>query len=269
MVAMLGRALPPPVPGYTALRLGKNELLAEMAMMESEGSFLEREPQLPTREPLLDRISTGLRRLQPAYRLAMLSLVVVLAGGFFTLSASASGMADSMLQNLFYSFEQVGELLLVNPGSSGDLNEGKILSGDFGLPDAGDYQGDFKAASLGEDPDDPTGMLPGSSQDSSPDSDEGRTGTQVPDDEGDEDLDEDKDVDENEDKDVDEDEDKDVDEDEDKDVDEDEDKDVDEDEDKEKDDNRDKDKDLPDVVPDLTEKDLPDVVFDKKDKKEK
>ena len=115
LVAMLSRALPRPVPGYTALRLGKNEMLAEMASMRANGSFLEPKPiQLP-RERVLDRWTRALKRLQPAYRLAMLSVVLILAGGFFTLSASASGLADKIMQTLFYSFEQVGDLLMVRP----------------------------------------------------------------------------------------------------------------------------------------------------------
>ena len=108
MVAMLSRAVPQPVPGYTALRVGKNQLLAEMASMQAEGGFLERKPVEPPREGIVDRLARSLKQLQPAYRFAMLSLVVILAGGFFTLSASASGLADNIMQTLFFSFAQVG-----------------------------------------------------------------------------------------------------------------------------------------------------------------
>ena len=114
MVAMLSRAIPQPVPGYTALRVGKNQLLAEMASMQAEGGFLEPRPVELPREGILDRLARSLKQLQPAYRFAMLSLVVILAGGFFTLSASASGLADNIMQTLFFSFERVGDLLLVD-----------------------------------------------------------------------------------------------------------------------------------------------------------
>jgi hypothetical protein len=151
MTAMLSRALPPPVPGFTALRLGKNELLAEMASMQSEGAFLEPKPIQPARDTLLDRLAGSLQQLQPAYRVAMLSLVVIMAGGFFTLSASASGMADNVLQTIFYSFEQVGDLLMVNPRSGTPGGENTIFTGNYGLPASPqDYAGDYKVLNLGD-----------------------------------------------------------------------------------------------------------------------
>jgi len=100
LVAMLSRALPQPVPGYTALRVGKNQMLAEMASMQAEGGFLERKPVEPPREGIVDRLARSLKQLQPAYRFAMLSLVVIMAGGFFTLSASASGLANNIMQTI-------------------------------------------------------------------------------------------------------------------------------------------------------------------------
>ena len=145
MVAMLSRAVPQPVPGYTALRVGKNQLLAEMASMQAEGGFLERKPVEPPREGIVDRLARSLKQLQPAYRFAMLSLVVILAGGFFTLSASASGMADNIMQTLFFSFEQMGELFRLGPDSDKSMGEGILLSSEYPLPDSpGNFPGEFK-----------------------------------------------------------------------------------------------------------------------------
>ncbi len=126
LVAMLSRALPQPVPGYTALRVGKNQMLAEMASMQAEDSFIKPKPAQPPRDRIVDRWIGALKRLQPAYRFAMLSLVVILAGGFFTLSASASGLADNIMQTLFFSFEQVGDLLLIKPEHHSSEYGGKI-----------------------------------------------------------------------------------------------------------------------------------------------
>ncbi len=145
LVAMLSRALPQPVPGYTALRVGKNQMLAEMASMQADGGFLERKPVEPPREGIVDRLARSLKQLQPAYRFAMLSLVVVLAGGFFTLSASASGLADNIMQTIFFSFEQVGELFWLGPDSDKFMGEGILFSSEYPLPDSpGNFPGEFK-----------------------------------------------------------------------------------------------------------------------------
>jgi len=145
LVAMLSRALPQPVPGYTALRVGKNQMLAEMASMKAEDSFIKPKPAQPPRERVVDRWIGSLIRLQPAYRFAMLALVVILAGGFFTLSASASGLTDNIMQTLFYGFEQVGDLLLIKPSPPKALGENPILTSEYDLPGSPpDYSGDFK-----------------------------------------------------------------------------------------------------------------------------
>ena len=148
MVAMLSRAVPQPVPGYTALRVGKNQLLAEMASVQAEGGFLKRKPVAPPREGIVDRLARSLKQLRPAYRFAMLSLVVILAGGFFTFSASASGLADNIMQTLFFSFEQVGDLLLVKPSPPKPMGDNPIFSSDYVLPDSPDYSGDFKGSAV-------------------------------------------------------------------------------------------------------------------------
>ena len=145
LVAMLSRALPQPVPGYTALRVGKNQMLAEMASMQAEDSFIKPKPAQPPRERVVDRWIGSLIRLQLAYRFAMLALVVILAGGFFTLSASASGLADNIMQTLFFGFEQVGDLLLIKPSPPKALGENPILTSEYDLPGSPpDYSGDFK-----------------------------------------------------------------------------------------------------------------------------
>jgi len=145
LVAMLSRALPQPVPGYTALRVGKNQLLAEMASMQAEDSFIKPKPVRPPREGIVDRLARSLKQLQPAYRFAMLSLVVILTGGFFTLSASASGLADNIMQTLYFSFDQVGELFQLGPDSDKSMGEGILFSSDYPLPDSpGNFPGDYK-----------------------------------------------------------------------------------------------------------------------------
>jgi hypothetical protein len=151
LAAMLSRALPQPVPGYTALRVGKNQMLAEMASMQAEDSFMKPKPVQPPRERIVDRWIGALKRLQPAYRFAMLSLVVILAGGFFTLSASASGLADNIMQTLFFSFEQVGDLLLIKPSPPKAMGENPILTSEYDLPGSPpDYSGDFKGLMVEE-----------------------------------------------------------------------------------------------------------------------
>ncbi len=149
LVAMLSRALPQPVPGYTALRQGKNEMLAEIATMQAEGRFLEPKPIQPPRERVLDRWARSLKRLQPAYRFATLSVVLILAGGFFTLSASASGLAEDVFSTLFFSFEQIGDLLMVRPIPGKSLPDNTIFSSNYGLPDSPDNQaGNYKTLNL-------------------------------------------------------------------------------------------------------------------------
>lgn len=143
LAAMLSRAVPQPVPGYTALRLGKNEMRAEMASMQSEDSFIKPKPQKPTRESMIDRLARFLKQLQPAYRFAMVSLVIVLTGGFFTVSTSASGMAEDIIETLYFSFEQVGNFLLIKPSSPKIMGENPIFSSDYDLPESpGNYSGD-------------------------------------------------------------------------------------------------------------------------------
>jgi hypothetical protein len=152
LTAMLSRAIPQPVPGYTALRVGKNQLLAEMASIQAAGGFLEPKPVRPPREKIVDRWIGYLKQLQPAYRFAMLSMVIILTGGIFTLSASASGLADNIMHTLYYSFEQVGDLLLVKPAPPKGLGENIIFSSDYDLPDSPpDYSGDFKGLMVDEE----------------------------------------------------------------------------------------------------------------------
>ena len=119
-----------------------------MASVQAEGGFLERKPVAPPREGIVDRLARSLKQLRPAYRFAMLSLVVILAGGFFTLSASASGLADNIMQTLFFSFEQVGDLLLVKPSPPKPMGDNPIFSSDYVLPDSPDYSGDFKRSAV-------------------------------------------------------------------------------------------------------------------------
>jgi hypothetical protein len=118
LVAMMSRTLPPPAPGHTALRNGKNLLLAEMNAIQ--GANAEQVPDSASSTTFNERVTEwidrvtqpigkGIGRIHPAYRLASLVLILVLTGGYLTVSAS--GLEDTVLGELFSGFERMGEIL--------------------------------------------------------------------------------------------------------------------------------------------------------------
>jgi hypothetical protein len=117
LVAMASRAMPIPLPSQTALRLGRNQMLAEMNRLEIKEAFRKRSSiPLPNRvmAGLVSLTRTwGLNRLAHSYRWATVLVVLAISGGFFTLNASASSAPGDLLYNLKLSLERAG-LVAVN-----------------------------------------------------------------------------------------------------------------------------------------------------------
>jgi hypothetical protein len=112
LVAMASRAFPVPIPGQTAQRLGRNQMLAEMGKLEDKGAFRKR-TSIPLTSWFLGTLagvlrSLGYHKLAYSYRLAMVSLVLVLSGGFLTLNASASSQPGDLLYTLKMGMERAG-----------------------------------------------------------------------------------------------------------------------------------------------------------------
>jgi hypothetical protein len=112
LVAMASRAFPLPNPSQTAQRLGRNQMLAEMNKREVKKAFRKK-----TTVPISSRWigglvraarSRGFSQFAYSYRLAMVSLVLVLSSGYFTLSASASSQPGDLLYNLKLGLQQAG-----------------------------------------------------------------------------------------------------------------------------------------------------------------
>ncbi|MEJ2448190.1 MAG: hypothetical protein P8Y37_09675 [Anaerolineales bacterium] len=130
LVAMASRAFPVPVPGQTAQRLGRNQMLAEMAELEGKGA-LRKKPAAPFASRWVSRLAGALRRMgynKLAYssRLAMVSLVLILSGSFLTLNASASSQPGDLFYNLKVNLERSG---LVWVSSSEDQLDDSSLPG--------------------------------------------------------------------------------------------------------------------------------------------
>ena len=118
LVAMASRAFPVPVPSQTAQRLGRNQMLAEMNRLEIKKAF-RKKSTIPTASRWVGGLvnlarSRGLNRLAYSYRLAMVSLVLVLSGGYFTISASASSQPGDLLYNLRLGLQRVGLTLPID-----------------------------------------------------------------------------------------------------------------------------------------------------------
>jgi hypothetical protein len=106
LIAMASRAFPVPVPGATVQRQGKNRLLAEMEQLRVEGAFRVK-TSIPLGTQILGFLAGYLRakgwnRLALSYRMAVAAVLVLLSGGFLTISASASSQPGDML----YSFRK-------------------------------------------------------------------------------------------------------------------------------------------------------------------
>jgi hypothetical protein len=125
LVAMASRAFPVPLPSQTAQRLGRNQMLAEMNRLEIKKAFRYR-PAVPLASRWIGGLAGAIRdlgftHLAYNYRLAMVSLVLVLSGGFFTLSASAASQPGDVLYPLRLGMQRAG---LVLPYQNEDPGEG-------------------------------------------------------------------------------------------------------------------------------------------------
>jgi hypothetical protein len=113
-LAMVSRALPKPVPSKAAERVGKNYLLESMHILQYANAFRKMDPHPVSRQGreswlsrTLSPISVKILQLKPVYRLAMIGLVLILAGSFFTINASASSLPGDTLYDLKLGLEQV------------------------------------------------------------------------------------------------------------------------------------------------------------------
>ena len=122
LVAMLSRALPQPAPRHTSIRTGMNHLLVEMDKIQAAGGFRKVKPE-PTRDRILERWLESIPNpfspdrtggLSPSYRLAIITLVLVMGGSFLTLSASASGFSGNVFNNLKRGLERVRSVFIFN-----------------------------------------------------------------------------------------------------------------------------------------------------------
>jgi len=130
LVAMASRAFPVPIPNQTAKRMGRNNLLAEMAQMEGEEAF-RKTSQIPTRARFFGNLvsslrSTGLTRPVPNFRLAMAALIMVFGAGFYTLNASAGAYSGEFISYLTSSYQYVLEVLSFDGTESGGLPIGEF-----------------------------------------------------------------------------------------------------------------------------------------------
>jgi len=128
LVAMASRAFPVPRPSETAQRLGRNQMLAEMNRLEIKKAF-RKKPAVPLINRWIGGLvsairARGLTRLAYSYRLAMVSLVLLLSGGYFTISASASSQPGDLLYILKLGMQRAG---LVLSYDNGDEAEQPIL----------------------------------------------------------------------------------------------------------------------------------------------
>ena len=127
-LAMVSRALPKPVPSKAAERVGKNYLLESMHILQYANAFRKMDPQpasRPGRESwwrrTLSPISVKMLRLKPVYRLAMIGLVMILVGSFFTINSSASSLPGDTLYDLKIGLEQVHMLFTFNEEAKQEL----------------------------------------------------------------------------------------------------------------------------------------------------
>ena len=117
LVAMACRAFPVPVPNQTAIRLGRNQMLAEMNRLEIKKAF-RRKPTIPLASRWVSSLVSaarewGFNRLAYSYRLATVALVLFLAGGFLTINASAASQPGDLLYNFKLRMQRVGLIVPV------------------------------------------------------------------------------------------------------------------------------------------------------------
>jgi hypothetical protein len=122
LVAMASRAFPIPVPSQTAQRLGRNQMLAEMNQLEIKKAF-RKNAAIPAVSRMIGSLARAIRaggftRLAYSYRLASVALVLILSGGYFTLSASASSQPGDLLYVVKLSMQQAGLSLIYSDPTS-------------------------------------------------------------------------------------------------------------------------------------------------------
>jgi hypothetical protein len=130
LVAMTSRALPVPVPKQFAQRLGKRRLLDKMNQLQSQNAF-RKSSQIPSFARLSGNLvsfirSLGLTKPSPNFRLAMVALIMVFGGGFFTYNASATGFSDGFLHSLDTGFRYVLDVINFRPDLNNELEFGQI-----------------------------------------------------------------------------------------------------------------------------------------------
>jgi hypothetical protein len=143
-VALMGRRLPKPVPSSDGFRIGKNMLLAEMNKIQQANTFRQNgynPDSSRLTERWLGRITRLIQvkrttRLTPIYRFAVVGLVLILMGGFFTVNASASSLPGDVLYDLklgleqariFFTFDQDARQELVLAFEKGRVSEVELL----------------------------------------------------------------------------------------------------------------------------------------------
>ena len=92
-------------------------MLAEMNRLETKKAF-RRKKSIPLASRLIGRLVSaarayGFTRLAYSYRLAMVALVVILSGGFFTVNASASSQPGDLLYPLRIGLKRAGLTLSI------------------------------------------------------------------------------------------------------------------------------------------------------------
>jgi AcrR family transcriptional regulator len=115
LVAMASRALPVPIPNQTAKRMGKLNLLAEMAQVEEQAGF-SKTLQIPATARFFGGLvssirSTGLTAPAPKFRLLLVALIFVFGAGFYTLNVSAGGYSAEFVNYLSSGFQKVIQAL--------------------------------------------------------------------------------------------------------------------------------------------------------------
>ena len=130
LIAMLSRALPQPVPLGTAIRKGKNRMLAEMNLLQAEKASRtpkSRQPVGEVQDGWLERMPNPFQpgqvgNLNLAYRLAIAAVVLVMGGSLITLTASASGLPGGVFTHIYNGLESVREVLLFNSNTIESLS---------------------------------------------------------------------------------------------------------------------------------------------------
>ena len=127
--ALMGRRVPKPVPSKDGFRMGKTMMLAEMNKMQQANYDKQKRispDSLGLRERWLGSIVKVFQvkrttSLKPVYRFAVVGLVLIMAGGFLTVNASASSLPGELLYDLKLGVEQTRLFFTFNQEAKQDL----------------------------------------------------------------------------------------------------------------------------------------------------